>query len=139
MRSEDRSGDATQGQAATTRPVRDVLGETHVDTVILFEGGNDLAAASKIIDAYVNIADQLYAQDIRVLIGTLTSSFDSVVYGAGYTTNAGTRDTVNTWIRTQHVFEGVIDFVAAAAGPADPELWNPIYDSGDQGHPTSLA
>ncbi|MGY4929364.1 GDSL-type esterase/lipase family protein [Streptomyces sp. 900105755] len=140
--SEDRGGDATQGAAATIRLPRDVLGEPDVHTVILFEGINDVgvgAAASKIIDAYMNIASQLHDHRIRVLIATLTPCSGSVASGTGYITHCGTRDAVNTWIRTQHVFDGVIDFATAVANSADPELWNPAYNSGDQLHPNVLG
>ncbi|MFF0492565.1 GDSL-type esterase/lipase family protein [Nocardia sp. NPDC004068] len=136
--SRDRDGNAVQGQAATTRLTRDVLGEPNVGTVILFEGVNDVGTgvpAEEIIAAYRDIADTLHRHHIRVLVATLTPTAGSVLYGPGYTTNAPVRDTVNAWIRHQHLFDGIIDFATAATDPADPEHWNPALSSGDGLHP----
>jgi hypothetical protein len=33
----------------------------------------------------------------------------------------------------------VINFASVVANPADPDLWNPIYNSGDQLHPNQLG
>lgn len=135
--SRDRDGNALQGQAATTRLARDVLAEPNVGTVILFEGVNDVGTgvpADTIIDAYQEIAQSLHQHHIRVLIATLPPTLGAI-YGTGYTTNYRARDSVNSWIRGQQVFDGVIDFAAAVADPADPENWNPAYAIGDRLHP----
>ena len=46
------------------------------------------------------------------------------------------RDTVNEWVRVhgrQHA-DGVFDFAAAVADPADPSRLAPAFDSGDGLH-----
>ncbi len=49
------------------------------------------------------------------------------------------RDAVNSWIRTSGAFDGVIDFAKVTADPADPEMLNPAYDSGDHLHPNDAG
>ena len=46
------------------------------------------------------------------------------------------RQTVDTWIRTSHQFDAVLDFDAAVRDPANPRQINPIYDVGDHLHMT---
>lgn len=38
--------------------------------------------------------------------------------------------TINHWIRTSGAFDGVIDLAKVLANPNDPDIMNPIYDSG---------
>ncbi len=141
--SNDRGGNTSQGAAGDTRDARDVFAEPNVSTVILFEGINDVGTgvdAAHITAAYERILSDAHARGIRVLIATLTPCYGSVAYGTGYTTNAAVRDQVNSWI-TAHAgrFDGVIDFASVVANPADPDLWNPIYNVGDQLHPNPLG
>jgi lysophospholipase L1-like esterase len=46
---------------------------------------------------------------------------------------------VNEWIRTSGVFDGVIDFEAAARDPAQPDRFLPAFDSGDHLHPSDAG
>jgi hypothetical protein len=48
-----------------------------------------------------------------------------------------TRTQVNAWIRTQHVFDGVVDFDKAVRDPVDRQRLQPAYDSGDHLHPNA--
>ena len=50
-----------------------------------------------------------------------------------------TRVDVNHWIMTSHAFDGVIDFAAAVADPANPSALLAAYDSGDHLHPDDDA
>jgi len=45
------------------------------------------------------------------------------------------RKAVNEWIRTSHVFDGVIDFDKATRDSADPDRMRAAYDGGDHLHP----
>jgi lysophospholipase L1-like esterase len=40
---------------------------------------------------------------------------------------------------TSHAFDGVIDFAAAVADPANPSALLPAYDSGDHLHPNDAG
>lgn len=134
----DRDGNALRGQAAVTRLARDVLAEPDVGTVILFEGVNDVGTGvspGTLVAAYRTIAERLHRRHIRVLVATLTPDRNAILYGPEYPRNFRARDSVNAWIRGQHVFDGVIDFAAAVADSADPEVWNPHYAIGDGLHP----
>jgi lysophospholipase L1-like esterase len=151
--SNDRGGNTTQGAAGDTRDVRDVFDEPNVSSMILFEGINDIGTgvdATHITAAYQKILAQAHARGIRVIISTLTPSMGSVLgaapgpascaCGLGYTTNAPVRDQVNSWIDSNAgLFDGRIDFASVVANPAEPDLWNPIYSSGDQLHPNQLG
>jgi lysophospholipase L1-like esterase len=49
------------------------------------------------------------------------------------------RETLNTWIRTNHQADGFIDFEKATQDPAHPDMFNPAYDSGDHLHPNDAG
>ncbi len=49
------------------------------------------------------------------------------------------RQQVNTWIRTAHAFDAVIDFDQAARDPARPDRMLPANDSGDHLHPSDTG
>ena len=137
--SNDRGGNTSQGAAGDTRDVRDVFDEPSVSTMILFEGINDIgtgASAAQIETAYLRILAAAHHRRIRVIVATLTPCMGSVAYGSGYTTNCGVRDQVNAWIDSNaRRFDGRIDFASVVANPADPDLWNPALNIGDQLHP----
>ena len=46
---------------------------------------------------------------------------------------------VNTWIRTGHGFDAVIDFDAVLRDPKNPSQMNPLYDSGDHLNPNDAG
>ena len=46
------------------------------------------------------------------------------------------RGTVNEWIRTTDLIDGVIDFDKALRDPERPTAFLEIYDSGDHLHPS---
>lgn len=49
------------------------------------------------------------------------------------------RDAINNWILTSGAFDGVVDFASVLADPYDPDIMNPIYDSGDHLHPSDAG
>ena len=119
---------------------RDVLEQSGARDVILLEGVNDIGAshatADQLIPAYMQIIAQVHARGLRIFGGTLTP-----FKGAFYWTPAGeqTREAVNHWILTSGAFDGVVDFAAATANPADPLTFNPAFDSGDHLHPNDAG
>ena len=145
------------GPSAIARTDRDAFSQAGVTHVILLEGLNDIGipAASlsslapfacflhanmvppeQIIAGYQRIAAQAHARGLKIYAGTLTP-----FRGAVYWTTAGetTRAAVNRWIKTSKVFDGVIDFAAAVADPANPLILASQYDSGDHLHPSDAG
>ncbi len=141
--SDNRNGNATQGEAGDVRDVRDVFDEPNVSTVIVFEGVNDIGTrvhAAGIEAAYRRILEGAHRRGIRVLISTLTPTFAALASGPTYTTNAGTRDQVNRWIEVhRRLFDGVLHFGTVVADPVLPNTWNPLYTIGDQLHPNPFG
>jgi lysophospholipase L1-like esterase len=134
-----RDGQPYYGVAALARLDRDVFTQAGVRAVILLEGVNDIgysATADEIISAEQQIASQAHARGLRIYGATITPFGGSFLFSA---TSEKTRTEVNTWIKTSHTFDGVIDFVAAVANPSDPTALAPAYDSGDHLHPNDAG
>lgn len=113
------------GPAAVNRYQRDLLGQEGVKWIILFEAVNDLGSsgngvqtAQRIIDVYKQIIREAHQKGIYVFGGTITP-----FKGNGYysTDHEKGRSTLNTWIRTTKMLDGVIDFDEAVRDPQDPE------------------
>ncbi|MER6985131.1 SGNH/GDSL hydrolase family protein, partial [Streptomyces carpinensis] len=132
------------GPNALARLDRDVLAQSGVDRLIVFEGVNDIGTAdatepamkqvtADLIGAYQQIVTRAHAQGIRVYGATLTP-----FGGNGYDDPAGVRESarqaVNRWIRTSGRFDAVIDFDRAARDPHNPRALLPAYDTGDHLH-----
>lgn len=105
------------GPSAQKRFDRDVLGQAGVRYLILFEGVNDIGSktssmttATNLVNAYAQFANKAHAQNIRTYGATITP-----FGGNGYytTLHEEERQFVNAWIRTNTVFDGMIDFDAA--------------------------
>ncbi len=134
-----RDGQPYYGVAALARVDRDVFTQAGVRAVILLEGVNDIgygATADEIISAEQQIATQAHARGLRIYGATITPFGGSFLFSP---TSEKTRTEVNTWIKTSHTFDGVIDFAAAAANPSDPTALAPAYDSGDHLHPNDAG
>jgi lysophospholipase L1-like esterase len=121
------------GDSPLARYDRDVAGASDV---VLHIGTNDIAAgrgADEIVAGMVAFAERARASGTRVVLTTVTPS----ATGAHGTPQAvATREAVNTWVRThgdEHA-DGVADFAAAVADPAQPTRLAPAYDSGDGLH-----
>ncbi|MDX8142497.1 SGNH/GDSL hydrolase family protein [Lentzea sp. BCCO 10_0061] len=132
------------GPSVLARLDRDLLAQSAVRWLILFEGVNDIGTAAPdetaqkqvsddLIAAYQQIVDRAHAHDIRVYGATLLP-----FGGSGYDDPGGMREsarqTVNRWIRTSHRFDAVIDFDAAVRDPADPRRLLAAADVGDHLH-----
>lgn len=136
----------TAGVSAEARFSRDVLAQPGAKDVIVLEGINDigqsdlgttpLVTADDLINAYKQLIAQAHAAGLKIFGATLTP-FE----GAFYWSPAGeaTREAVNHWILTSGAFDGVIDFASVTADPANPEMFNPAYDSGDHLHPNDAG
>jgi len=135
------------GPNALARLDRDVLSVPGLKWVILLEGINDIGhptasrlpeqevSAEEIISGMSQIIERVKGRGAKIFGGTLLP-FEGTVYSRFYTPEGEKkREAVNAWIRTNHHFDGVIDFDAAMRDPKQPSRLNPAYDSGDHIHP----
>ncbi|MFM2477533.1 SGNH/GDSL hydrolase family protein [Celerinatantimonas sp. MCCC 1A17872] len=128
------------GISALARLDEDVLSQSNVHSVIFLEGINDIGHGNyhpqTIINGIEQVAEQLHAHNIKLLVGTLLP-----FKGAKYDTPEGqkTRDAVNHWIRTSKDIDGVVDFAKAMQTAGDPAQLAAKYDSGDHLHPNDAG
>jgi lysophospholipase L1-like esterase len=135
----DREGQPFYGVAGLTRLDRDVFAQSGVRSVILLEATNDIgysASATEIIAGYQQVIDRTHARGLCVLGGTVTPFGGSFIETPE---RVQTWQTVNSWVRDSGAFDGVIDFAAATAAPANALALNPMYDSGDHLHPNDAG
>jgi lysophospholipase L1-like esterase len=130
------------GPNALGRIDRDVLAQTRVGAVILFEGVNDIgtaapdaasqaAVAARVISAMKQIVTRVQAQEKSIYGATITP-FGGNSYDVGDRETA--RQTVNKWIREGGAFDGVIDFDKTVRDPTNTTRLLPAYDVGDGLH-----
>jgi lysophospholipase L1-like esterase len=128
------------GPAAVKRFERDVLGQSGARWLIVFEGVNDIGGANEaraaalstnLLSAYAQFAEKAHAKGLRAYGATITP-----FGGAGYFTpyREELRQTVNSWMRTNTVFDGVIDFDAVVRNPVSLTNLLSTYDTGDHLH-----
>jgi lysophospholipase L1-like esterase len=121
--------------AALKRELRDVREQTRVRYVILADGINDIgyrADADSLIAGIKTIALRAHREGIKVIGTTITPyGCDSGCFDAD---QEATRQTVNAWIRTSRVFDGVADFDAAIRDPENPSQVLPAFQA-DYLHP----
>ena len=119
------------GPNALARLDRDVLAQTGVSSVIVFEGVNDIGTAAAdpvaqkqvgddLIAAFEQIIVRSHAQGIKVYGGTITPFGGNTNYDDPDGYREATRQRVNTWIRTSRQFDAVIDFDRAVRDPEAP-------------------
>jgi lysophospholipase L1-like esterase len=136
------------GPSALARLDRDVLAVPGVKAVILLEGINDIGrgftpqgpqepvTAEALIAADKQIIERCHAHGIKVIGATLTP-----YGGAGYAAPGGeqVRQALNNWIKTSGAFDGVVDFAAATADPANPLTFRAAYNDYDHLHPNDTG
>jgi lysophospholipase L1-like esterase len=128
------------GPAAVSRFDRDVLSQSGVRWLIVFEGVNDIggsrtsnsaALATNLINAYTQFADKAHARNLRAYGATITPFGGSFYYS---TAHEATRQIVNNWFRTNKVYDALIEFDAAVRDPVTLTNLLPAYDTGDHLH-----
>lgn len=142
------------GQSALARFDRDVLSVPGVSTVIIFEGVNDLGiayghfegpmaavfkasatgpkvTAESMIAGYRQLITRAHARGLKVIAATITPYEGALYYSKE---GEAVRTAINTWIRTGHEADGVIDFDAAMRDPAKPTQIRDGYHAGDHLH-----
>lgn len=130
------------GPTALERFDRDVLSQSGVRYIIVFEGVNDigesdsLEVASDLINGYKEFISKAHANNILIYGATILpfggSQYDSMDHEQS-------RQTVNNWIRTSGEFDAVIDFDSAVRNAKDQSKLQSIYDSDDHLHPNAEA
>ena len=141
------------GPNAVARFDRDVLAQTGVRWLIVFEGVNDIGGLTRLSDppaaehevyvqrilaAYQQIIERAHAAHIRVIGATITPYTDSNYYHPP-ASNEADRQKINAWIRTAGHFDAVIDFDKLTADSQSPNHLASAYDSGDHLHPSAAG
>ena len=132
------------GPSALSRFDRDVIAQTGVRWVLVFEGVNDIGGAKaaiarghtsdvadRIIAAYQQFIVRAHTHGLRIYGATITP-FGKSQYSSDATEEA--RQKVNAWIRTSGQFDAVIDFDKATRDSSEPSQLSADVDSGDHLH-----
>jgi lysophospholipase L1-like esterase len=133
------------GPNALARFDRDVIAQSGVESVIVFEGVNDIgtadatpaarqAVADDLIGAYRQLVTRAHAQGIRAYGATIAPFGGSALYDDPGGLRERARQSVNRWIRSSGEFDAVLDFDRAVRDPRDPRRLLPAYDVGDHLH-----
>ena len=122
------------GPAGIKRFDRDVLQRPGARYFVLFEGVNDIGGrnssmttATNLVNAFTEMAGKAKARGLRAYGATITPFAGNGYYSGLHEQE---RQYVNAWIRTNTVFDGVIDFDAAVRDPATPDKFLPAYHPG---------
>lgn len=118
-------------EPAVKRFNRDIMEQNGVNTLIIFQGVNDIGGSRhveqtthQLIAAYENFIKQARAKGMKVYLATITP-----FKGNGYFSyfHEAARQTVNEWIRQCKQVDGIIDFDELVRDPADPMKIKEIY------------
>ena len=130
------------GALAKERFNRDILMQSGVKKVIIFEGINDIGAAKSgnsetvarlLIESIQGMVRKAKARKMKVYLGTITP-----FKGAGYYSHfhEAARLYVNDWIRSQAKnVDGILDFAKLLQDPNDDRRMKREYASNDLLHP----
>ena len=130
------------GALAKERFDRDILMQSGVKKVIIFEGINDIGAAKSgnsetvarlLIESIQGMVRKAKARKMKVYLGTITP-----FKGAGYYSHfhEAARLYVNDWIRSQAKnVDGILDFAKLLQDPNDERKMKREYASNDWLHP----
>ena len=125
---------------------RDVISHDGVLTVIVALGINDLGnypnetvIVDDITDGMRQLADRLHRAGLTVIMATLTPFAVATLPGYYSLEKDAKRMRINQFIRSAPYWDGIVDFEAALADPANPLRMLPAYDSGDHLHPNDAG
>lgn len=127
------------GPSALDRFTADVPYFATTRGVIIFEGINDLglgfAPAAKVIDGLQQLIAKARDADLKVWLATITPASNAIIDGTLTAPNSERdRQTINHWIRTQTLADGVFDFDRAVRNPTNPAVLADEYSSADHLH-----
>jgi len=141
------------GPPALARFDRDVIVQTGVRYLIVFEGVNDLGTLTadhevtqaeheslvkRVVGAYEQVVLRAHAHGIKVMGVTIGPFMGFATYHPT-ALNEADRQAVNAWIRTSGHFDAVVDFDKIVRDPVSPDHLFPAFDSGDHLHPDPAA
>jgi lysophospholipase L1-like esterase len=131
------------GVNSLARLNEDVFAQTGVRTVITELGINDIwmsdDSAAEIIGALRQVNAQAKERGIRSLVTTITP-FEGLSGTDSWTpAKEATRQAVNSYLRSRHEFDGVLDFDKVLRDPAAPSKLRADIDSGDHIHPNDAG
>lgn len=119
-------------EPALKRFDRDILGQQGVETLIIFQGTNDIGtsrhseqAARSLIEAYQTLIEKARNAGIKRVIGATITAFKGNGWYSPF--HEAARQVVNEWIRTSGKFDAVIDFDKLTRDPNDPERLQQQY------------
>jgi lysophospholipase L1-like esterase len=128
------------GPSGLQRFNTDALSQAGIAGVLVLEGINDLGLSSSTPDqitaGYSQLISQAHAAGVKIWLATIMPASNAIIDGTASAPNSEQyRQQVNTWIRGQHLADGVVDFDAALRNPAAPSTLLPAYASVDNLHP----
>jgi lysophospholipase L1-like esterase len=131
------------GVNSLARLNEDVFAQTGVRTVITELGINDIwmsdDSAAEIIGALRQVNAQATERGLRSLVATITP-FEGLSGTDSWTpAKETTRQAVNSYLRSSHEFDGVLDFDKVLRDPAAPSKLRAEWDSGDHIHPNDAG
>jgi lysophospholipase L1-like esterase len=131
------------GVNSLARLNEDVFAQTDVRTVITELGINDIwmsdDSAAEIIGALRQVNVQAKERGLRSLVTTITP-FEGLSGTDSWTpAKEVTRQAVNSYLRSSHEFDGVLDFDKVLRDPAAPSKLLAALDSGDHIHPNDTG
>lgn len=137
------------GPNGVSRVGWDVLARSGARYLIVLEGTNDIGRYMKNHQPYgeldqrlewglSQLAVQAHQHGMLVFAATVTP-FCKNDPCVSRKDAEPVREILNQWIRTTHVFDGVIDFDRATRDPQHPSQYLPQYNSGDSVHPNDAG
>lgn len=119
-------------EPALKRFDRDILGQQGVETLIIFQGTNDIGTSRNseqtsrsLIEAYQTLIDKARNAGIKRVIGATITAFKGNGWYSPF--HEAARQVVNEWIRTSGKFDAVIDFDLLTRDPNDRERLQQQY------------
>lgn len=119
-------------EPAVKRFDRDIMQQSGVNTLVIFEGVNDIGGSRgnseqvsmRLISAYEDFAKQAHDKGMKVYVATITP-----FKGNGYYTifHEAARQVVNEWIRKTDKIDGIIDFDELVRDANDPSKLKKEY------------
>jgi lysophospholipase L1-like esterase len=129
----------TSGTAAQARFNRDVLGQSGVKYVIVFDGVNDIGSSglsfNSLKSAYDDLIKRAHDKGLKVFGGTILPFGGNSYYT---TSHESVRTQVNDYIKSG-VFDGVIDFDAALTDGGNPPKLQAAYEAWTPNNPQGSA
>lgn len=132
------------GRAGVKRYLNDVFHVKGLSGVIISYGINDVLGADHgtdidklykaIIEAYIFYAEEARLRQVPIFITTLMPMGNSGYYSQ---VTESLRQEVNAWIRSTHLYDGVLDFDSFVRNEKQPLYLKESFDCGDGLHLSS--